>query len=158
MKHKESRDGQAMIEFMIGLIGIMILLLALNQVASIVYNDFKTIYSAREEVADKLVDMQPGSASYDESQSYDPSPSIDELAINISGEGSYENFLGSYPSDRPDGFGFLWSGEDPLRNMTGSQKSSAIAVTAPLFKKLLGRDSIKINNAAWMPPWDDLMQ
>lgn len=158
MKRMDSRSGQAMVEFLLGLTGIIVILMALNLAASIVYNDFNTIYSAREEVADNLVAGVVSSSAYNENQSYDPSTSIEALREAIIEDSEYDTFIEDYSTGTPDGFAFLSEGSDPLSNMTGVQKSSSIDVTAPLFQRILGRASVNINNAVWMPPWEDLMQ
>ena len=158
MKRSTSRSGQAMVEFLLGLTGIMVILMALNLAASIVYNDFITIYSAREEVADNLVAGVVSSSAYGTSQSYDATTTVDALRQAIVDDSGYENFIEDYSTGTRDGFAFLSDGADPLATMTGSQKSSSIDVTAPLFQRILGRSHVNINNAVWMPPWDDLMQ
>ena len=145
-----------MIEFMLGLVAIMILLMGLNQVASIVFNDFETIISAREQVADDLMDGAAGTDSVG-SDIYDIDAIEGELQESMNPDGDLEDELENYPSGRENQFSFLWEGDNPLQEMTSSEKSSSIDVTAPLLRKILGRSTVQINNAVYMPPWEDLL-
>lgn len=146
-----------MIEFMLGLVAVMLLLMGLNQVASIVFYDFTTIISAREEVADHLMDKNPGSSSVG-SDIYNITAIKDELQAAINRDDELVSWTEAHPSDRENQFDFLWESYNPLQEMTSSEKSSSIAVTAPLFQRLLGRNTVQINNAVYMPPWEDLFE
>lgn len=154
-----SKNGQAMIEFMMGLVGIVILLLGLDLVAHIVSLDFETIYNARIDVAEDLISGSTTAVGAS-GAGYDPSDSLGVLNANINGNssGAYENYQGTYPQmARTDGFAFLAQNSDPLdQNMVGSEKGSSIDITSTLMRQILGRSSINIDNAVWMPPLGDL--
>ena len=152
------KDGQAMIEFMMGLVGIVILLLGLELVAHVAVMDFEDVFNARTDVAEDLVNgaySSPGSSA----SGFNPSDSIGVLDVNINGNsgGAYEDYQAAYPqSARPDGFAFLAQGGNPLDQMAGSDKGGRIAITSPLMQQILGRSSIRVENAVWMPPLGDL--
>ena len=151
-----SKNGQAMVEFLLGLVGIVILLLGLNQVAMIVYNDFNTITSAREEVADRLMNQSAGTTSVG-SDVYNMSSVEEYMRPALNPDDLLVQELDRYPSERENQFNFLWENHNPLQEMTSSEKSSTIAVTSPLFQRVIGRSKVQINNAVYMPPWEDLL-
>jgi hypothetical protein len=150
-----SKNGQAMIEFMVGLVGILVLVLALSHVATLVNDDFESILNARMDVAEDLL-----ASSYSTpEQSYDPRGSYDELNrnVNINSSGDYERFQADYPQRvRDDGFEYLRNGQDPLSVMSGSSKSSSVQIDSALMQDVFGRSSLRLSHEAWMPPWDDL--
>lgn len=156
MKRKTSRSGQAMIEFMLGLLAIMLLVLAIDLIANIVYFDFTTIYSAREEVADNLMAFSAGTSGGSSSYDFETIEELFKESMNPNGD--LKNQLEAYPGDRVNQFDFLWEGNNPLQDMVGAEKGSTTPITSPLIQKVLGRSSVSINNAIYMPPWNDLMQ
>lgn len=150
-----SRSGQALTELLLGLVGIMVLMMALELIASVVYTDFITIYSAREEVGEWLVEESSGTSSGSSTYDWD---SVEELfsdALNPSGE-TYE-WLDSYPGDRDNQFDFLSDGESPLEDLVGTEQSSSTDITSELMQKILGRTEVTVDNAVYMPPWEDLL-
>jgi hypothetical protein len=150
-----AKSGQAMVEFLIGLVGIIVLVLGLNQIAMIVSSDFESMLNARMDVAEDLINQSTTTAD----NSYDPSVSYAELnlSVNVNADGGYVRFQETYPQDqRNDGFEFLRNGNDPLNTMMGSEKGHAIAIESRLMRKVLGRSSIMLHHQIWMPPWDDL--
>lgn len=149
-----SKCGQAMVEFLIGLVGVMLLLLGLNQIAAIVYQDFITIYSAREEVADHLMTLNPGNG---QDSVYDMASLEEEFETAINPGSALSSQLGLYPSDRSNQFDFLWEERNPLQELSSSEKGSSIAISAPILQRITGRGALQINNAVYMPPWEDLM-
>jgi hypothetical protein len=151
-----SKNGQAMVEFMLGLVTIMILLMGLNQIAAIVFYDFTTVISAREEVADHLISKAAGTdAVGSDIYNFNSIESFFQSSINPDDELSSE--MSSDPSGRGNQFSFLWEGNNPLQEMTSSDKSATIAVTAPLFQRVIGRSTVQINNAVYMPPWESYL-
>ncbi len=144
-----------MVEFMIGLVGILVLVLGLNQIATIVSHDFESILNARMDVAEDLL-----ASSYSTPDgSYDPESSYAELNQNINenADGAYARFQENYPQkDRSDGFEYLRSGEEPLTIMMGSEKGHSVEIESRLMQKVLGRSVISLRHEIWMPPWDDL--
>lgn len=144
-----------MIEFLLGLVAIVILMLGINLIASIVHFDFLTIYSAREEVADKLMDQVAGSAG--SSSEYDFG-SLQEQFSTALNSGEMNSQLDAYPGERNNQFSFIWENSNPLQDVIGAEKSSSSPVTSSLMQKVLGRTTININNGAYMPPWEDLLE
>ena len=134
-----------MVEFLLGLVSIIILLLGINQIASIVYYDFITIYSAREEVADKLINGSAGTSGG--SSVYDFGSLDEEFNQAINPDGQLEDQLALYPGNRENQFDFLWQNNNPLQDLTGSEKGSTIPVTSRLFQRMIGRSSVSINCA-----------
>jgi len=155
MRMKRSSEGQAMIEFLIGLVAIIILMLGINQIASIVYNDFTTIYSAREEVADGLMSYAAGTSSG--SDLYEFGSLGEDFSLAINPQNALSDQLDSYPAERENQFAFVWDNSNPLQDLTGSEKGSTIPVSSSFFQRMIGRSSITINNAVYMPPWEDLL-
>jgi hypothetical protein len=149
------KSGQAMIEFLVGLVGVVILLLGLELIANIVYQDVDTIFQARIDVAE---DMVAGSTqNTGASSAYDPSASYDELDININSSGEYEMYQSDYPqTERGDGFQFLRENGDPLETMVGAEKGDSIGIPSQLMRQILGRSDVQIENSVWMPQWDGL--
>jgi len=144
-----------MIEFLLGLVAIVILMLGINQIAAIVHFDFTTIYSAREEVAEKLMDQVAGSAG--SSSEYDFG-SLQERFSTALNSDEMNSQLNAYPGNRNNQFSFAWENSNPLQDMIGAQKGSSSPVTSSLMQDILGRNSITINNAVYMPPWEDLLE
>lgn len=145
-----------MIEFLLGLVAILILLLGINQIATIVYYDFTTIYSAREEVADNLMDQVAGSAGA--SPDYDFGSLNEQFSTALNPNDDLHSQLDAYPGDRGSQFSFLWGGSNPLQDLVGAEKGSSSPVTSTLMQRILGRSAININNAVYMPPWEDLLE
>lgn len=156
MAMNRSKNGQAMVELLAGLIGILVLILGLSQISTIVSNDFDSMFGAREDVAQDLLASSTSHAA----GSYDPSASYTVLEQNIIQNASgrtYAWFLENYSqSERADGFGFLRGGGDPLSTMAGAERGSSIEIESRLMRDVLGRSAILLNHEVWMPPWDDL--
>ena len=156
MTQNRSKNGQAMVEFLVGLVGILVLVLGLNQIANIVAYDFDNIFGVRENIADDLL----ASSTTFAPASYDPSSSYLELDPNINeneGGRTYEWFQENYPrNERTDQFEYLRNGGDPLGVMMGAQGGHTIEIESRLMQKVLGRSSILLTHEVWMPPWDDL--
>lgn len=144
-----------MVEFLVGLLGILVLVLALSQIATIVNHDMDSILNARMDVAEDLLN----SSSSRPNPTYDPAASYAELNqnINVNADGAYAGFRADYPQTaRDDGFQYLRSGTDPLDTMMGSQKGHSVQVESKLMQDVFGRSSISLRHEVWMPPWDDL--
>lgn len=150
-----SKNGQAMVEMLLGLVAIMVLLLGIDLIANIVYYDFTTIYSAREEVADSLIAESAGTSGGSSSYDFDAVRGDFMDAVNPSG--GLLSQLKLFPGDRENQFDFMWDGSNPLEDLVGAEKGSSTPVTSPLMRKIVGRSSLSINNAVYMPPWEDLM-
>ena len=153
---KTRRSGQAMIEFLLGLVGIIFLMLGLHQMALIVHEDFDSLIGSRQEVAEIVARSGGGSASFPDSGVYRPAGQFyGTLLGNILYQEGYIQTLEAFQrSDRNDGFEPVTA--DPLSRMIGVRGGSNIEVESSLMRKLIG-DSIRIDNQVWMPPWDDLL-
>jgi len=145
-----------MVELLVGLVGILVLILGLNQIANIVAHDFDNMFDAREEVADDMLSSSTTSAP----APYDPSSSYLELDLNINANATGRNyawFQENYPRQtRTDQFEYLRNGGDPLHVMMGAQGQHSVEVESGLMRKIFGRSSILLSHEVWMPPWDDL--
>ena len=144
-----------MIEFLVGLVGILVLILALNQIAIIVDSDMTNILNARMDVAEDLINSSISRPN----PTYDPALSYTELDrnINVNSDGRYAGIQSDYAqSARDDGFQYLRNGTDPLDQMMGSEKGHSVQVQSRLLQDTFGRSSISLRHAVWMPPWDDL--
>lgn len=156
MRNKRpSKEGQAMIEFMLGLVAIMVLLLGIDLIANVVHYDFLTIYSAREEVADDLLDKSAGTSGGSSTYDFDSLKNQFKDALNPTGD--LKDQLALFPGDRENQLDFLWEGSNPLQDLVGAEKGSSTPVSSPLMRKVVGRSSISIHNAVYMPPWEDLL-
>lgn len=155
MRKLKFRKGQAMIEMLLGLVGIMVLILGIDLIANIVYYDFTTIYSAREEVADNLMAYSAGTSGGSSTYNFDAVDDDFEQALNPGGD--LEGELSAYPGGRENAFEFLWTGENPLSELAGSEKASSTPITSTWMQRVTGRSSVSIQNAIYMPPWEDLL-
>ena len=156
MKRHAEKNGQAMIEFLVGLVGILVLVLALSQITTIVDSDMTSMLNARMDVAEDLINSSISRPP----PVYDPAASYDVLDqnINVNANGAYAEFQQNYSqSARADGFEYLRNGTDPLDAMMGSQKGHTVEVESELMRSVFGRSSISLRHEVWMPPWDDLL-
>lgn len=155
MAMNASKNGQAMVELLVGLVGILVLILGLSQISTLVANDFDSMFGAREDAAEKLLASSTSHAA----GSYNPSASYLELDmnVNVTAGGAYARFIEAYPQgDRIDGFEFLRSGSDPLSSMSGAKGGHSVEIESQLMREVLGRSAILMNHEVWMPPWDEL--
>jgi len=151
MKNKE---GQAMVEFMVGLIGILMLILGLSYIGRFVAIDCANFLDVRMAVAEDMRISRPSSAN----GVYNPNMSYSCLGQNINRDSLYSSLRGRYPQqERLDRFDFLSGGDDPLQTMIGSKKGESIPITSPLMQKMLGRKKVSPYQEFWMPMWDDLL-
>ena len=153
MKAKKSKSGQAMIEFMVGLIGIIVLVLGLSYIGRFVAIDCKNFLEVRSTVAENMLTSRGSSPN----GSYNPDGSYLYLSQNINPNNRYSSLRSRYPQQtRMDRFDFLSGGNDPLRMMIGSGKGEEVPITSPLMQRMLGRTKILPYQEFWMPMWDDL--
>jgi len=154
MRAKKQKEGQAMVEFMVGLIGILVLILALSYIGRFVAIDCKNFLEVRSTVAENMLNSRSSSAR----SSYDPAGSYLYLSQSINKENGYSGLRSLYPQQvRTDRFRFLSDGDDPLHVMIGSGKGKKVPITSPLMQKVLGRSEIFPYQEFWMPMWDDLL-
>lgn len=148
------KSGQAMIEFLLGLVGIMVIVLGMELISSVVVRDFSVMCYARGEVALALVNGFDGSAGSPDSQSY----GVSSLFLDDIQYDRMKDLQSTYPPRFEDvnGFDVLAEG-DPLSDMVGVVVPVSVPVESEFLRNALGRDSVRKINAVWMPPWDDLM-
>ena len=151
-----SKSGQAMAEFLVGLVGIVILVLGLNLVMQIVLADFDSLIGSRDEVAESLTLGTSGMA-YDGAGAYQPQGRFfDRLQENIRYGVEYTDYLEGYKqTPSADGFAPVAS-SDPLADVVGARGATTIPIESDIMQNMIGT-RIQINNAVWMPTWDDLM-
>lgn len=145
-----------MVEFLVGLVGILFLMLGLHQIAVIVHEDFDSLIGSRQEVAEALVQGSRGTASYSANNTYNPAGDFyGQLRGNILYDDEYGDMLAQYQhAERKNGFEPLEG--DPLSDMVGVEGGRTIHVESGLMRRLVGA-GIRIDNQVWMPPWTDLM-
>jgi hypothetical protein len=71
--------------------------------------------------------------------------------------GTLKSQLDAYPGGRENQLDFVWDGENPLEELVGATISSSTPVTSTMMQKIVGGSSVSINNAVYMPPWEDLL-
>ena len=153
MKTKKNKSGQALIEFMVGLIGIIVLVLGLSYIGRFVAIDCKNFLEVRMDVADDMLASRGSTPN----GVYNPAGSYFYLSHNINKNNRYSSLRSWYPQQaRRDRFEFLSDGGDPLRIMIGSGKGEEVPITSPFMQRMLGRTKISPYQEFWMPMWDDL--
>ncbi|QBG48018.1 hypothetical protein EGM51_11645 [Verrucomicrobia bacterium S94] len=120
MRKLKSRKGQAMIEMLLGLVGIMVLILGIDLIANIVYYDFITIYSAREEVADRLMAYSAGTSGGASTYNFDAVDDDFEQALNPGGD--LEGELAAYPGGGKMRLNFYGPGKTRSVNLWGRRR------------------------------------
>ncbi len=153
---RKSKSGQAMVEFLVGLVGVLLLVVGMYQIVVIVDRDFDSLIGSREEVAEQLTGTggSSGGASYGDASSYEvPGDFYGEFLGTIQYHDEYQDLL-DLQADPIDGYEPVAS--DPMRDMIGSEGGSSIPVESGMLRRFLGSE-IVIRNEVWMPSWDDLM-
>jgi hypothetical protein len=155
---RNSKSGQAMVEFLLGLVGILVIVLSLELMSSIVVEDFDAMYDARTEVARSLVNGSSGSADSSASQSYGASALFYNMLLEDIQYDRIKDTQSTYPPryEEVNGFDVLAVG-DPLSDMVGVVVPASVPVQSQFLRNALGRSRVRKSNAVWMPPWDDLM-
>ncbi len=149
-----------MVEFLLGLVGILLIILALDLVARIVYADLDSMLDARSDVATDLVSGLAGTAVYADDQSYSPGTAFSADLLAALRYQELERTLEDYPPapGHANGFDVVAAG-DPLSQIIGEHPPAQnLPVGSTLFSRILGKDHVQIDNAVWMPPMDDLME
>ncbi|MBN2685486.1 MAG: hypothetical protein JXR40_09430 [Pontiellaceae bacterium] len=157
---RNSKSGQAMVEFLLGLIGILVIVLSLELMSSFVVEDFDAMYDARTEVARSLVYNSGGAVdgSTANSQSYASSVLFYHMLLDDIKYDRTKSLQGTYPprDEEVNGFDIVAVG-DPLSDFVGVVVPASVPVQTDFLRKALGRNSVRKVNAVWVPPWDDLM-
>lgn len=178
---RRSCAGQAMAEFLAGLVAIMFLIVGLQQVALLSEKNFNLHHKVRGSLAEQLT--TPGS-DYIEGFVFAEKTSVGADGLAYTGDdrvvvGSDDVYTGSfgvmYAIDYGEASGYLAdysvSGRDNdpyarLEDSGGSVSSKNFSMfyaegrvsveVVPYFRNVLGRDSINLKQQAWMPAWDRL--
>lgn len=147
-----------MVEFLLGLIGILILILSLDLIARFVREDFDAMIGARTELANNLVGGSRGNTAYGTSQSYGSSSLFYNQLVNNIEFPEIDAAQQEFPPRYTDVNGFEVVAEgDPMSEIVGVVVPASVSVESSMFSQALGRDRVRKVNAVWMPPWDDLM-
>lgn len=144
-----------MVEFLVGLVGVVFLVLGLHQIMQIVVFDLDSLIGSRDEVAEALT-TGSGGTSYDASGAYSPDAGFYNLLRgSLAYDNEYAYYFDNY-KETPSVDGFETLDGNPLEGVVGAEGGHTIPVESPLMRQLLG-SGIRIENSVWMPVWDDLM-
>ncbi|MBN2703463.1 MAG: hypothetical protein JXR23_04555 [Pontiellaceae bacterium] len=149
-----------MVEFLLGLIGILVIVLSLELMSSFVVEDFDSMYDVRTEAARSLVYNSGGTVdgSTANSQSYASSVLFYHTLLDDIQYDRMKSLQSTYPPrhEEVNGFDIVAVG-DPLSDLVGVASPASVPVQTSFMRKALGRDRIRKVNSVWVPPWDDLM-
>ena len=178
-----SRSGQAMAEFLVGLVGIMLLVVGLQQIAILSEKNFEMHHKVRGDLA---VQMTESSSPFIPGFSFATKTDLGADGKAYTGDdqvvvGTDDVYTG------PNGLmsavdygwmrGTLWDyappsrDNDPYNRLAESGFSDLSkkfemfyaedrvpVEVVPFLRRLLGRDSINLRQQAWMPALDGLME
>lgn len=157
---KNLKSGQAMVEFLLGLIGILVIVLSLELIASFVVEDFDVMQDVRAEVARSLVGGVDNSEEVPSggSQSYTSAMIFYSTLLEDIRHDRTKEIQSTYPPryEEVNGFDIVAMG-DPVSDLVGIVHSASVPVQTEFLRNALGRNRIRKVNAVWVPPWDDLM-
>ena len=150
------KSGQAMVEFLLGLVGIMFIVLALELIGSFVVEDFEAMSDARTEAAQAVVNGSTSSTGASRSSFYD------DLLYGVVGSGikytSVAGLMEAYPSRYTDANGYEEVAEgNPISDLCGGMETIAVPVEAAAYQKVLGKAFVCKTNVMWIPPRVDLL-
>ena len=150
-----NKRGQAMVEFLLGIVGIVFILLGLELISNMVTDDFDSMINVREKVAEAMVNGTTESTSGLSQSDSSSAEFYTEMLRGI----KYSSFEGIEATSRYpniNGFDAVAAG-NPLSEMAGQVETVAVPVESTMLQTLLGMNYIRKDNSVWMPPWDDLM-
>jgi hypothetical protein len=182
---KKSREGQAMSEFLVGLVGIMFLVVGLLQYREMSINSFEGHIRTREDLAKQMNDdsspqgdfifSQGASIGADEKM-YTGDDGIESASQEFFNGADPKGFLsavGYNDSDADGGTGLEsylsdYDSLDPLNrlgNSSGLAESYGMLLSTdtvqidvlPFLRRVLGRSTVTIERKAWMPRTEGLM-
>jgi hypothetical protein len=185
VQRKKSREGQAMSEFLVGLVGIMFLVVGLLQYREMSMNSFEGHIRTREDLAKQMNDnsspqgnfifSQGASVGADEKM-YTGDDGIEATSQGFFNGADPKGFLsavGYRDSDAEGGTGLesYLSDYDSLDSLNRLGNSSGLAESydmlfstdtvqidvLPFLRRVLGRSTITIERKAWMPRTEGLM-
>ncbi|MEE9367904.1 MAG: hypothetical protein V3V05_03465 [Pontiella sp.] len=177
-----SCSGQAMAELLVGLVGIMLLVVGLQQISIVSQSSFKAYFTAREDVARQITDEFGADYSGDflfadtvdagdDQKNYtgDDRVVIGDNSFFTEGNGFLDRVfyrgadeigdrLNEY--ERVDPYSELADTSasdlsDKFRMYYGERTESVEVV--PFLSKVLGKDSINLKREIFMPSWDGLL-
>ncbi len=177
-KH-HARSGQAMAEFLVGLVSIMLLVVGLQQIALVSVASFRAYSNVRGSLAEQMADTH---SDYTEGFVFATMTDPGADGKNYTGDDivmvGTDDFF-----EKGKGFlhavdyamlrDYLWSydREDPYYNLSDSDfsemsKSFEMLYASdiqpvdvvPFLRRVLGRNMINIEQECWMPALDGLMK
>ena len=177
--NKKSRSGQAMSELLVGLVGILLLVVGLQQISLVSRASFETHVKVRANLAEQLADP-----SSDYTGEYIFARTVDrgedqktytgDDRVVEGDDGFYTDGKGFFHMvDYGPVEGYLWDyeRENPYFRLSDSsvtELSESFTMhyavgfeevpAVPFLRKVLGRDSIQLKREAWMPSWRGLME
>jgi hypothetical protein len=181
--NKHSRSGQAMAEFLVGLVGIMLLIVGLQQISFVSDKNFKLHHKVRGDLA---IQMTESGSDFIEGFVYATKPDLGADGQGYTGDdqivaGNDDVYVGSFgvlyaidygwmsgymadylpASLENDPYGRLEDNGDGEESenfeMFYAEERTPVEVV-PFFRKVLGRDSINLRQQFWMPALDGLME
>ncbi|MBN2162917.1 MAG: hypothetical protein JXR25_08760 [Pontiellaceae bacterium] len=187
MAHKSSsisgqalrrRSGQAMAEFLVGLVCIMLLLAGLQQVSILSGKGFESMNQARYSLASQYIDPTPESLGFNFSGAGEAgtdglnltADDQHDIGVDVVYQDSEYGYLNSVNDDLIGGFldsaGIINPNTDLKYNDGVYSESPALQMLyaederevriSPFLKKLLQLDAIHLKREVWMPRWDQL--
>lgn len=144
-----------MVEFLIGLVGLLVLMLGLFQLVGFVDEDFESLLGSREQVARTLTGRSSGGgASASGAATYQDEGFYDYFQEFIRYE-DYSAYMEPYVLSR---VGFEAAvDDDPMDTMVGFEDGKSVDVESGLMRRVMG-ERMTVRNEVWMPSWDDLLQ
>ena len=177
-----SRSGQAMAEFLVGLVGIMLLVVGLQQIPLVSRKSFKAYSAAREDVAMQLTEsMERYSGEFLFADTVDAGADrknytgddrvvVGDNSFYTEGNGFLERV--GYPGAGEIGDQLNdYERIDPYSDLADTSDSDlsqkfrmhyAVNVQPveilPFLRKVLGKDTVNLQREVFMPSWDGLME
>lgn len=168
-----------MAELLVGLVGIMLLVVGLQQVALVSRGSFDAHINVRRLLAEQITDSRSnGTGEYDFFPTTDPGLDDKKYTgddLRVAGDdrfftqregyryainyGSLGEYLDEYGRVDP----YYHLSERTLADLSKSFEMFHAAdqqpvVVVPLLRRVLGRDSLGLEQSGWMPAWDRVMQ
>lgn len=174
-----SRSGQAMAEFLVGLVGILVLVVGLQQISIVSKKSFAAHTAARTQVAEQLADPTWDDYTGDFVFVDAVDPGIDQKVYTgddnvVEGDDSFytegKGFLHAVDYALMNGYLVDHDRDDPYYRLNDSSfsilsESFAMHYGAdvqpvellPVLRKVVGKDSINLKRDMFMPSWKGLM-
>ena len=173
------KSGQAMAELLVGLVGIMLLIVGLQQISIVSRRSFETYVDVRTQLANQLAD--PSSDFSGEfifvdtvEKGKDTKGYTGDDRI-IQGDDSFytegQGFLDQVDYSVLEGYLWDYERENPYYRLSDSSfsilsesfsmhygVSFSEVEMVPFLRKVLGRDTLHLKSEAWMPAWDGIME